>query len=82
MKISSSCEKGNFSIEEDATCECCGNLSPFDITWCDGGTWWCLDGCAPLSSRFEITPEFAQELISEQKRIKKEYYKQKLAELE
>ena len=45
MKISNECEVGNFSITEECDCEHCRTLAPFSVTWCDGGTWWCLD-CA------------------------------------
>jgi hypothetical protein len=73
MIIGDECELGVFSINEDPSCECCGTLHPYDITWSDGETWWCLD-CAIMNKSFEITEEFSNDLLAKQNRILIEYY--------
>ena len=81
MKISDGCELGNFWISEECDCEHCGNLEPFEITWSDGGTWWCLD-CATYNDDYKMTDEFELELKTKMLQLKKEYYETKLKEIE
>ena len=79
MKISSAYELGNFTWGEVGFCEHCGELPPFQITWCDGTTQWCLS-CALCDddSPVEITKTFAKEMVSKWKEDYKKYLKEKL----
>ena len=81
MKISNECEVGCFSIEEECSCEHCGKLKPFSVTWCDGGTSWCLS-CAKYDyEKFKITPEFEKQLLYIQKGKLTDYHTQGLADV-
>ena len=73
--------KSNFDISETCDCEHCGNLEPFAINWCDGGTWWCLD-CARNMEDFEMDDEFEERLLKIQKYKAKKYYQDKINEIE
>ena len=65
MKVSEECELGNFYVDKDSECESCGNI-PFEITWSNGYTFYCLD-CARCSEEFE---EPTEEIIAELKELK------------
>ena len=81
MKISNECEVGNFSITEECDCEHCRTLKPFTVTWCDGGTWWCLD-CAQYDyEKFELTDEFKVILLHIQKGELTKYHTQGLIDV-
>ncbi len=81
MKISNECEVGNFSITEKCDCESCHTLAPFSVTWCDGGTWWCLD-CAKYDyKKFEMTDDFEKQLLYYQKGELTKYHSQGLVDV-
>ena len=82
MKISNECEVGNFSITEECDCEHCGTLPPFSVTWCDGGTWWCLS-CAKYDYKnFELSDEDKEKLLILQKGELTKYHTQGLIDVE
>jgi hypothetical protein len=64
MKVSRKCELGNFYVGEDSWCESCGNI-PFEITWSNGNTFYCLD-CARYKDEFE---EPTDEIIKELRKL-------------
>lgn len=79
----------NISFLETSFCEHCGDLEPFDATYYDGGTRWCMD----CSSAFEeeIDPSKEEMVEIEKASIKKKiayfegrisYLKKSLKELE
>ena len=61
MKVSRECELGNFYVDENSDCESCGSI-PFEVTWSNGLTFYCLD-CARYNDEFvEPTDEILEEL--------------------
>lgn len=50
MNVSKDCELGNFWVDKNSNCESCGDI-PFEITWSNGYTFYCLD-CAICNDEF------------------------------
>lgn len=65
MKVSKECELGNFYVDKHSDCENCRSI-PFEITWSNGLTFYCLD-CAENYEEFE---EPTDELLDELKKLR------------
>jgi hypothetical protein len=65
MKVSKECELGNFYVDENSDCESCGSI-PFQVTWSNGYTFYCLD-CARCHDNF-VEP--TDKIIAELKKIR------------
>lgn len=81
IKINNECKKGNFYINEDAECECCGHIGDYEIIYCDGCTWWCLNCANANGDLKKYTKEQINELELTQAKIKLQAFEKEVERL-
>lgn len=72
-----------FVIDRDAFCEHCQELEPFDLTWWDAYTSWCMScvGCLDPEDREEYNSADQAEWEEQSRQKKIGYYEDKLRAL-
>lgn len=76
-----SLKKLGVSFLEEPSCEHCGNLEPFDATYDDGGTSWCMDCSACFEDDMEPTEEELNEIEKASIKKKISYFEGRISQL-
>jgi len=64
-------------FDHSAWCEHCGELEPFDATYNDGGTYWCIP-CAGYGGDLKLTDDDMAEIEIEESKRKIKYFRERI----